>query len=221
MSAPRPSAWSDRSRPMDRRTAIRWILSAAAAIPLLDRIAFGADAPPEPTGYGPDPDLQKTYAPGELWPLTFSADQRRTATALCDTIIPADAGSPSASQVGVVDFLDEWISAPYWVPFRRDRGLLIEGLAWIEGESATRFQASFADLTDMQRSAICDDICDLASATAAFYPAALFFARFRALGAGGFYTTPEGTRDLRYVGNIPMTTFDGPPLEVLRKVGLA
>jgi hypothetical protein len=26
---------------------------------------------------------------------------------------------------------------------------------------------------------------------------------------------------LRYVGNVPLTRFDGPPIEVLKKVGLA
>jgi len=221
MNTHRPSTWSGHSRPMDRRTAIKWILSAAAAIPVLNRVALGADAPPEPTGYGPDPDLQKTYKPGELWSLTFTPAQRRAATALCDTIIPADSHSPSASQVGVVDFLDEWISAPYFEPFQRDSDLIIAGLTWIDGESAARFQASFADLTDVQRSAICDDICHLASAQATYRQPAKFFARFRDLVAGGFYTTPEGTKDLRYVGNVPMATFDGPPLEVLKKVGLA
>ena len=44
--------------------------------------------------------------------------------------------------------------------------------------------------------------------------------RYRALTAGGFYTTPVGTRDLKYVGNVAMTTFDGPPPEVLKKLDL-
>ena len=55
----------------------------------------------------------KVYAAGELWPLTLTKEQRATATALCDLIIPADDTSPAASSVGVVDFIDEWISAPY------------------------------------------------------------------------------------------------------------
>jgi hypothetical protein len=40
------------------------------------------------------------------------------------------------------------------------------------------------------------------------------------LTVGGFYTTPEGMRDLGYVGNVALARFDGPPPEVLRKVGL-
>jgi hypothetical protein len=213
---------------VDRRRAIKWMLTAAASAAILPRLArAGGYGPiPMPKGYGPSPDVQRIYKPGELWPLTFTSAQRRAATALCDTIIPADAESPSASQVGVVDFLDEWISAPYApdggeYSFQDDRALFLDGLAWLDGESVERFRKPFADLPNEQRSAICDDICNLARARPEFLQPAKFFARFRELTAGGFYTTPEGTKDLKYVGNVAMATFDGPPLEVLKKVGLA
>ena len=200
---------------VDRRRAIKWMLTAAASAAILPRLARAG-------GYGAEP----SGGPGELWPLTFTSAQRRAATALCDTIIPADAESPSASQVGVVDFLDEWISAPYApdggeYSFQDDRALFLDGLAWLDGESVERFRKPFADLPNEQRSAICDDICNLARARPEFLQPAKFFARFRELTAGGFYTTPEGTKDLKYVGNVAMATFDGPPLEVLKKVGLA
>ena len=104
---------------MDRRTTIKWMLAVAAATPGRHDVAYAlgagpavADAP-SGQGYGTDPNLIKVYKPGELWPLIFTSQQRRTAKVLCDLIIPADASSPSASAVGVVDFLDEWISAPY------------------------------------------------------------------------------------------------------------
>jgi hypothetical protein len=64
-------------------------------------------------GYGPDPSMVKIYQPGDVWPLTLTEPQRRTTRALCDLIIPADDTSPSASAVGVPDFIDEWISSPY------------------------------------------------------------------------------------------------------------
>ena len=51
--------------------------------------------------------------------------------------------------------------------------------------------------------------------------AAKFFAKFRDLTAGGFYTTPVCMKDIGYVGNTPLAKFDGPPLEALRKAGLA
>jgi len=67
----------------------------------------------DPNGYGSDPDLSKNYRPGEPWPLTLTAEQRRLSGIVSDLIIPADDRSPSASAMGVVDFIDEWVSAPY------------------------------------------------------------------------------------------------------------
>jgi len=161
-----------------------------------------------------------TYKAGELWPLTFSAKQRNTATVLSDLIIPADEMSPSASAVGVIDFIDEWISAPY-KPNQKDRHTVLEGFDWLDRESAKRYSKSFAALDQAQQRAICDDICHAAKAKPKFANAAKFFARYRDLTAGGFYTTPDGRKDLQYVGNTPLKSFDGPPLEVLKKVGLA
>ena len=54
-----------------------------------------------------------------------------------------------------------------------------------------------------------------------FAKAAKFFARFRDLTAGGFYTTPIGMKDIGYTGNVVLDRFDGPPLEALKKAGLA
>ena len=213
---------------MDRRTSIKWMLTASAAIPVTGAFARDTESRKNATlattakGYGTDPKLIETYHPGQLWPLTFNAQQRKTAKALSDLIIPADENSPSASEVGVVDFLDEWLSAPYERQ-HGDRKIVLDGFAWLDRESAKRFGAKkvFADLEPAQQTAICDDICYLPEAKAQFADAAKFFARYRDLTAGGFYTTPQGREDLRYVGNVPLPRFDGPPIEVLKKVGLA
>ena len=157
-----------------------------------------------------------------LWPLTLTGPQRDTTRVLCDLIIPADSSSPSASEVGVVDFIDEWISAPY-KENRQDRPVILEGLVWVDREAAARYGpgSSFAAISHEQQTAICDDICLVEKAKPRFAKAAKFFARCRDLTAGGFYTTPQGRQDLRYVGNVPLLHFDGPPPEVLKKVGLA
>ena len=212
---------------MDRRTSIKWVLAASASVPLLTRLARGAPPAaslvtsyvPTATGYGTDPNLVKEYKPGMLWPLTFTPEQHRLATALSDLIIPADATSPSASAVGVIDFLDEWVSAPYETQ-RQDRRTVLEGFGWLDGESARRFSHSFAALNEAQQRSICDDICYARNAKPQFAAAAKFFARYRDLTAGGFYTTPQGRKDLRYIGNVPLPSFEGPPPEVLRRVGL-
>lgn len=207
---------------MDRRTSIKWVLAVASALPLQE--AIGASPPGGSAvlakGYGTDPNLLKAYQPGDVWPLTLSPPQRRTATALCDIIIPADVHSPSASSVGVVDFIDEWISAPY-PAHQADRTIVVAGLRWLDEHSQRRFGNVFAVIGATQQAAVCDDICYLPKAAPQLQQAATFFARFRDLTAGGFYTTPQGRTDIGFVGNLPRATFDGPPLEVLRKVGLA
>jgi gluconate 2-dehydrogenase subunit 3-like protein len=210
---------------MDRRRTIQWILAASATMPLLAaRVgATGAESaarrPVTPQGYGADPDLARTYRPGDVWPLTFTPAQRRTATVLCDLIIPADPVSPGATAVGVVDFIDEWVSAPY-PPQQADRPVVLEGLAWLDEEASRRYAKRFADLDFTQQGAICDDIAYEPKARPAFVRAARFFTRYRDLTAGGFYSTPEGRKDIQYIGNVPLARFDGPPLEVLRRVGL-
>ena len=205
---------------MDRRAAIKWMLAAVATLPLAERAAFGAPAPKPAQGYGTDPDLLRDYKPGDLWPLTLSDDQRRAATALCDVIIPADAKSPSASALGVPDFIDEWISAPYPVQ-QIDRKIVLDGLVWLDAESQRRFGNDFASLVTSQKRELCDDIHHVPDAKKEFKTAAVFFKKFRDLTAGGFYTTKEGMKDIGYTGNVPLTSFDGPPAEVLQQLGLA
>lgn len=210
---------------MDRREAIKWMMAAAASASLLGPSAIGADGGPPASmpsgvGYGTDPDLLKDYKPGDVWPLTLTAEQKQTAAALCDVIIPADAKGPAASAVRVHEFIDEWISAPY-PGHGDDRKLIVEGLAWLDKEAQKRFGGDFVNLGLRQKHAICDDICFAAKAKPEFAQAARFFKRYRDLTAGGYYTTPEGMKDIGYVGNVALEKFEGPPPEVLKKLGLS
>ncbi|MEY4941796.1 MAG: hypothetical protein RIQ93_3531 [Verrucomicrobiota bacterium] len=219
MSAPEFSART----PLDRRTAIKWMLTAATASALVYPSGIAAEGTvssgKQAKGYGTDPDLMKNYRPGDLWPLSFSEAQRLTAAALCDVIIPADSGGPSASSVNVPDFIDEWISAPY-PGHDADRRVILDGLVWFDAEAQRRFGKTFVGLESDQKHAICDELCHVPDAKAEFRSAAQFFRRFRDLTAGGYYTTPAGMKDIGYVGNVPLASFDGPPPEVLKKLGL-
>src|ERR1051325_2037785 len=141
---------------MDRRSALKWVAAAVAVAPALHWPAFGAT--PNVRGTLTDPDLLKSYQPGKLWQRTLTPDELRTLAALCDLIIPREDPSPSASEVKVPDFIDEWISAPYQVQ-QADKSIVRDGLAWLNQESQKRFQKDFAPLTDQQKAGIADDIC--------------------------------------------------------------
>jgi Gluconate 2-dehydrogenase subunit 3 len=204
---------------MDRRTTIKWVLAASAAWPLLKAGGARATSPSSARGYGTDPNLLKTYRPGELWPLTFTAPQRHLAGILADIIIPADEHSPSASAVGAVEFIDEWVSAPY-PAHQRDRTTVVDGFAWLDAEAARRSSRGFADLGATDRNEICAAICDESRAAAELRAAARFFSFYRDLTAAAFYTTPAGRKDLNYIGNVALARFDGPPPALLKNLGL-
>ena len=202
---------------MDRRTSLQWLVAVTAS-----GAALEASAKPDrkPTkGIGADPDLVRRYASGDLWPLSFTERERRCATALCALIIPADEGSPSAADLKVQVFIDEWISAPY-EDQQKDRAVILKGLAWLDAESEKRFGSVFAATSIEQQSQIADTVCKPLPKDSPLAEQSHFFARFRDLTAGGFYTTPEGMKDVGYVGNVPMQTFDGPPAAVIKLVGV-
>ena len=202
-------------RHLSRREAVQRMLLAAATVSALDFRAFGVAG--LPTGIGTDPNLHKSIIP---WDRVLTERELKTVAVLCDVIIPADDKSPAASAVGVPDFINEWVSAPYPQQVE-DREKIRAGLAWIDKESDTRFHKVFAELDEKQIHAICDDICYVPKAKPEHKTAAEFFSKLRNLTAGGFYTTPEGSKDIGYVGNVPMVEFPGPPPEVLKHLGLA
>jgi hypothetical protein len=90
----------------------------------------------------------------------------------------------------------------------------------MDAEALLRFEKYFADLDETQQNAICDDICYEPNAKPKFARPAAFFARYRDLTVGAFYSTPAGWKDIGYVGNVPLTKFEGPPVELLQKLGL-
>ncbi|HEY4989347.1 MAG TPA: gluconate 2-dehydrogenase subunit 3 family protein [Opitutaceae bacterium] len=209
---------------MDRRLAIKWMLAAGAGAMLSGPLSFGApgEGPPMAPGakgYGTDPNLVKPYKLGDYWPLTFTDAQRRTAAALCDVILPAEGDVPAASGVAVQDFIDEWVSAPY--PGNvADRKVILDGMAWMEAESVTRFGKAFTEASDAERLALCEAMAPEAEKGSPLEAPSRFFKRFRNLTSAGFFTTPIGMKDLGYVGNIPLATFDGPPADLVAKLGL-
>jgi len=214
---------SDTEQPRFARREVIKLISAAALLP---GCAAGPAGTPHPGSRGgnvsgpagtlTDPDLVHPVVP---WQLTLTEDERQTLAVLCDMIIPADDRSPAASTIGAHRFIDEWVSAPY-ESMKWDRNLVREGLAWLDQEAQRRFQAPFHELSEEQKTALCDDICFVPRAKPEFRSAAHFFDKVRDLTAMAFYTTKVGMDDVGYVGNVPLAEWPEPPPEALRHVGL-
>ena len=168
-------------------------------------------APITVPGYGSDPNLLKPSVP---WPLTLTDGQRATLRIAADLMLPADDRSPSGSALGLDAFIDEWVSAPY-PDQQRDRRLLLSGLAWLDAESSARFGHAFAAAGDSERRAIVDSIAFKQKVQPGYERPAFFFARLRGLMLGGFFSRPEGMKDIGYLGNVPSTDFAGPSTEAM------
>ncbi|MFZ5721830.1 MAG: gluconate 2-dehydrogenase subunit 3 family protein [Pseudomonadota bacterium] len=186
---------------VDRRTALAWIgaagVAGAAGLAACSR-------KPEATGvaggYGTDPRLvNPDPAP---WPRLLTEAELQAAAILADYILPATAAAPAASALGVPEFIDEWISAPYPDQLA-DRPLIRDGLKALgarpDAAALAALRASGSD----------------------------FFKRFRALTIGAYYTTEAGFKDIGYIGNIARESDPGPSAEVkaavereLKKLGL-
>ena len=208
---------------LDRRQALSWMAVAAVGLTAVGRLPLSAAEPsdrPHGKRIGSDPVLNKTYVPGELWPLSFTPAQREAAAALADLIIPPEAGGKKPSELGVPDYVDEWISS-YYDETLKDRPIILAGLTWLDAEANRRHGAVFAKLTESQQAGIADDICGVRPVKKEHKPGQDFFKRFRHLAAGGYFTTPQGMRELGYVGNTPSANFDGPTLAALKHLGLA
>ena len=212
--APTPPETGPYVSKIDRRTALAWIgvVGAATAVGA-GVVVYGPKMGGDKVtrGYGTDPKLTKPEkAP---WSRIMTGDQLQTAAILADFILPATATAPSASKLGIPDFIDEWVSAPYPDQIK-DRGAIMNGLNALsvhvlKGDAAARAAA----LAALQASK--DEMTHK------------FFRRFRSLTVGAYYTTEAGFKDIGYIGNVPRTSDPGPSAEVkavlereLAKLGL-
>ncbi|MGH8193756.1 MAG: gluconate 2-dehydrogenase subunit 3 family protein [Woeseiaceae bacterium] len=225
---------------IDRRTTIKWLAATMAAgyagcsserkqvgeeIPAAPRTALlGTAAKPDGIRYGTDPDLINPVVP---WARTMTEPQLHTSAALCDMILPEDERSPAASTVGVPDFIDEWVSAPY-PQQQEDREIILAGLEWLEQQSQDRFDSGFAALKEEEKAALLDTIAFSDKAASELADQVEFFRRFRYLTVGAFYTTKAGIDEVGYIGNVAISgEYPGPSDEamahlagVLKQLGL-
>jgi hypothetical protein len=194
---------------LSRRTSLQWMAATSIASALPHR-APAADiqrieSTAVPLGYGTDPNLKAPVIP---WPLLMTPHQLQQTAVLADLILPGTAAAPAPSAIGVPDFINEWVSAPYPDQLR-DRETLFGGLRWLDAEAGQRANRGFLELGDALRQSVLNDIGQK-SPKPPFIDQQPFFQRLRYLIVGAYYTTPEGFKDLGYIGNAPIANY--PPI---------
>ena len=156
-------------------------------------------------GYGCDPDVSN---PKVTWDLSLSDDQTRMLKILGDIILPQDARSKKASDVpGVVDFVNEWLSAPYEEQ-QGDRALVLKGMEYLNSKAGQIANKPFYDLSPQEQMQLFSRLADPGQLNNEEQYLHTFFNRLVRIFVCGFYTTAEGMDDIGYVGNKFMQTFE-------------
>lgn len=197
----------------DRRAVLVWAGALATAIGAAHHfdLSLTSSKGKEAPGYGTDPNLSDPEVP---WPRLLTGSQRAALRHVADFILPRDGKAPSASEVGVADLIDEWVSAPY--PDQvKDRALILDGLAHLDIQArrlggAGDFAGSSVGVRRQVLEAVADPVRKM--------PPAGFYARLRRIVIGGYYTTEAGFADIGYVGNVALPAFPEPSPEVLAAI---
>ena len=116
-------------------------LAAALGAGYYHGISFSDPAKAKPgPGDGLDPNMIDPVTP---WPRVMTEAQRATVKAFVDHILPREGAAPSASDVGVDQLIDEWVSAPY-PEMQADNALILAGLAHLDAQARRLGGSAFA-----------------------------------------------------------------------------
>lgn len=188
-------------RKISRRETLKWVAAAIAATALPIQGLAGT------AKIGSDPDLINPVIP---WDRIMTARQKAITAALADHILPPEGDHPAPSELGIEEFVDEWISAPY-DDQSADCKLILGGLDRLETaargsgcegflECAPEVQVQLLKEVASGKNHADDREC---------------FERLRYLVVGAYYTTPEGFKDIGYIGNVALASYPAPSQEIL------
>ena len=144
----------------------------------------------------------------------FTAHEKSTLILLADLIIPKDAVSGSASDAGVVDFIEFIVkdNTDHQLPMRG-------GLKWLDMQCLNRYEQSFIGSTNTQQLQLLELIAYPGNTKPELHQGEVFFNKMRDLTATGFYTSKIGIKDIGYVGNAP-NIWEGVAKDVLQQYNL-
>ena len=198
---------------MNRRKA----LQALASAPLAAAAITWTEAEAKEAAYASwDARQAAQRAKVAYKPKFFTATEFKLVRTLADIIIPKDERSGSASDAGVPEFMD------FMMIDQPTRQIAMRGgLAWLDSECQERFDKTFLDCIETERTAVLDDIAWPGKARPELSHGVAFFNSFRDLTASGFWTTRMGIDDLQYMGNRSVARWNGCPPEALKKLGVS
>ena len=191
---------------MKRRDVLKILLAApAATLSWTDAEAMQAASA-----------AHNARAANQFVPKFFTPTEFKLVSVLADIVIPKDERSGSASDAGVPEFMD------FMMIDQPTRQIAMRGgLAWLDSECQERFDKTFLDCIETERTAVLDDIAWPGKARPELSHGVAFFNSFRDLTASGFWTTRVGIDDLQYMGNRSVARWNGCPPEALKKLGVS
>lgn len=147
----------------------------------------------------------------------FNEHEMESLGVFCALILPANENYPSASEVGVPEFIEFIVKdiPSHQTPIRG-------GLMWLDHTSNNMFNAEFKTISEEQQKEILDSIAfpDITIPQSKWALEERFFNTMRNLTMTGYYTTKTGLEDLGYKGN-QFNIWEGVPEDVLQQHGVA
>jgi len=195
----------------NRRTILQMLAAAPAAVVFTWTDAEAQQA--HTHAQAAQATAQKTGTPYK--PKFFNAHEWATVGMLANIIIPKDERSGSATDAAVPEFMDFMM-----VDQPNRQTAMRGGLSWLDRECETRYDKTFANCTEAERTTVLDDIAWPSKTQPGMSHGAAFFNMFRDLTASGFWTSKMGIKDLQYIGNTVVPEWKGCPDEVLTKLGV-
>ena len=195
---------------LKRRELLKAMTAVPAALaPLASASALSATTVPKST-------TGEAAASSAYQPKALNEHEWKTVRVLSDIIIPADDRSGSATEAGVPEFIDDWLDFRGGGQLTAIRG----GLTWLDMECNRQFAHDFVDCSEAQQKQTLDRIAYPKTAAPEDAAGVAFFNHLRGLVVSGFFSSKMGVKDLPYLGNQMLSSWEGCPASVLAKLGV-
>lgn len=148
---------------------------------------------------------EKKAAAGPYKPKGLTEHEFATVQRLAEQIMPADDRGPSGKDVGAPEFIDLMCANS-----KDMLRIYTAGILWLDTTMQDRVGKLYRESTPAEQTAILDLIAyrkNAAGNDKSLSPGIVFFDWIRRMVVDVYFTSPQGTKDIGYVGNKGMTVF--------------